>query len=598
MWFAGGGSAKMTPLFPNQGKQILTVNVEDYYHVWAIRNSTAVRRKHWDRLDPRVETSVNATLALLKAHQARATFFVFGCIAEAHPGLIARIVEDGHEVASRGFLPRSLEGLERAEFVDDLARAKLALERAGANRVIGYRSPVWIRPSQVWMLDALATAGYVYDSSVNPVLRRFADRPEFFRVQELDTLGGKLWEYPITTEEVLGYRVAISGGNYIRQLPHSVLSRAVARRVEQGDEPVVFYFMPWELDVGQPHIAGLDIMSNVRQYRNLAKTRLVLEEYLGRYSFHGIADALGLEHPALSAEERPPAVEEEVMASVPYSSVPREVTLVVPIFNEEQNVRYLFRTLKAFRHRLARRYRLHLVLVDDASTDHTWAMLSEHFGPLPDVTLLRHPENRGVAAALLTGVRSAPTEIVCSIDCDCSYDPDDLGGMLPLIEEGDLITASPYHPQGSVMNVPSWRLFLSKSLSRMYSALLGERFYTYTSCCRVYRKSSLEGVTVANSGFLGVAETLIELKRHGGRVIEYPATLESRLFGESKMKVARTIVKHLGMLNHLAAARLGGRLYYPSVPADASAPVTNGQAAANGAKGEAFRAPPPQRVAT
>jgi dolichol-phosphate mannosyltransferase len=109
------------------------------------------------------------------------------------------------------------------------------------------------------------------------------------------------------------------------------------------------------------------------------------------------------------------------------------------------------------------------------------------------------------------------------------------------------------------MNVPSWRLFLSKSLSRMYSVILDDRMYTYTSCCRVYRKRAFENFEPENSGFLGVAETLIELKRNGGRIVEYPATLESRLFGESKMKVVRTIGRHLGLLQKLATERLTGK---------------------------------------
>jgi hypothetical protein len=353
-----------------------------------------------------------------------------------------------------------------------------------------------------------------------------------------------------------------------------MLSRAVARHVQEGREPVVFYFMPWELDVGQPHISGLDLMSSIRQYRNLAKTRWVLEQYLERYSFHGIADDLGIAHPGLARSERPPAVDEIAIEPMPESGPRREATLVVPMFNEEMNIRYLYRTLKGFRTRLARRYRLFLVLVDDSSTDDTWALLNEHFGPLPDTVLIRHEHNRGVAAAILTGVRAAPTEVVCSIDCDCSYDPEDLGSMLPLIEQGDLVTASPYHPDGQVMNVPSWRLFLSKTLSKMYSAILGERFYTYTSCCRVYRKSALQGLELSNEGFLGVAETLIELKRRGGRVIEYPATLESRLFGESKMKVVRTIGRHLDMLGRLARVKLSGEsLTRPGAPAVPAVPT-------------------------
>jgi hypothetical protein len=159
-------------------------------------------------------------------------------------------------------------------------------------------------------------------------------------------------------------------------------------------------------------------------------------------------------------------------------------------------------------------------------------------------------------------LRAAPSEIVCSIDCDCSYDPEDIEGMLPLIEGADMVTASPYHPQGSVLHVPPWRLFLSKTLSRMYSVVLKDRAYTYTSCCRIYRKSKFVDMKLTNDGFLGVAETLIECKRQGGRVVEYPATLESRLLGESKMKIARTISRHLGLLSTLAVNRAQGTLFH------------------------------------
>lgn len=549
--------------------QILTVNVEDYFHVWAIRSSDAVRRKHWDRLDPRLAANLSASLQLLRGTGAKATFFVFGCIADSAPELIEQIVADGHEVASRGYWPRGLKGIGREEFVEDISRAKAALERAGANRVVGFRSSVWLDSDHLWMLEAVAEAGYVYDSSINPVLLRFAGRPEYFHVQKLNTAGGSIWEFPITTASLAGVRVAISGGNYIRQFPHSLLSRAVARHVRKGEDPVVFYFMPWELDPGQPHISGLSILSRVRQYRNLAKTRFVLEEYLKKYTFRGVADHLGLTHEPIPAAERPAPVPEVVAAPAPGIDIgpAREATLVIPLFNEEMNVGYLRRTLKGFRARLAQRYHLHLVLVDDASTDNTWQLLGQNFGSDPDVTLLRHPENRGVAAALLTGLQAAPTEVVCSIDCDCSYDPDDLAGMLPLIDNADLVTASPYHPKGHVLNVPKWRLFLSKSLSRMYSTILPDRVYTYTSCCRVYRKTKFADVQLANGGFLGVAETLIECMRRGGRVVEYPATLESRLLGESKMKIARTIFRHLAFVYALSAQRLRqGSLLHSAEP--------------------------------
>ena len=53
---------------------------------------------------------------------------------------------------------------------------------------------------------------------------------------------------------------------------------------------------------------------------------------------------------------------------------------------------------------------------------------------------------------------------------------------------------------------------------------------------------------------MGVAEMLIEIHRRGGRIVEFPATLESRLLGESKMKIVRTIGGHLGLLRTLAVA--------------------------------------------
>ena len=134
------------------------------------------------------------------------------------------------------------------------------------------------------MLDELIEQGYQYDSSINPILFRFARDPYRWHVHQHwhTSKRAALWEVPISTAGLLGLRVAISGGNYIRQLPHWLLSRAVQRQVQKGPDPVIFYFMPWELDVGQPQIQGLSMVNRVRHYHNLSKTRLVLEDYLNK----------------------------------------------------------------------------------------------------------------------------------------------------------------------------------------------------------------------------------------------------------------------------------------------------------------------------
>ena len=159
----------------------------------------------------------------------------------------------------------------------------------------------------------------------------------------------------------------------------------------------------------------------------------------------------------------------------------------------------------------------------------------------------------------MTGIKAASTEIVCSIDCDCSYDPHELRNMIPLMTDGtDLVTASPYHPQGRVRNVPGWRLILSKTLSRMYRTLLGRSLYTWTSCCRVYRKSVVGNIPIEETGFLGTAELVAKLCLRGSKIVEHPATLEVRIFGESKMKTVRTIFGHLRLLGRVLKMRLRG----------------------------------------
>jgi glycosyltransferase involved in cell wall biosynthesis len=173
---------------------------------------------------------------------------------------------------------------------------------------------------------------------------------------------------------------------------------------------------------------------------------------------------------------------------------------------------------------------------------------------------LRHETNQGVAAGILTGLRAARAEIVCSMDCDCTYDPHELKNMLPLLTgDVDLVTASPYHREGGVRNVPDWRLFLSKGASWLYRRALRSKLATYTSCFRVYRRSAVVDLPLEEKGFLGVAEMLGRLDLAGGKIVEYPAVLEVRLFGISKMKTARTIAGHLKLLSRLSRIRLFGK---------------------------------------
>jgi hypothetical protein len=132
--------------------------------------------------------------------------------------------------------------------------------------------------------------------------------------------------------------------------------------------------------------------------------------------------------------------------------------------------------------------------------------------------------------------------------------------MIPQLQ-GDvaMVTASPYHKEGRVLNVPAWRLSLSKGLSFLYRRVLNNRLATYTACFRVYRRSAVADLKLHHGGFLGVAETLARLDLGGAEVIEQPAVLEVRILGYSKMKILKTVRGHLGLLLEVATERWLGR---------------------------------------
>jgi len=540
-----GGGDEMTK---QTRRHILTVSTEEFFHGGALED--VVMRKHWDRFESRLEQNLDTVLGVLDQFGQKATFFVLGWTAERNPGLVRSIASAGHEVASRGYWPRGVKGMMPEEFVEDIQRTRAALEVPGGHKVVGYRSPRWLRRDDLWVFDILAREGYAYDSSINPILRWFAGMPEYHVLKRHHLAeGGKLWEVPVSTQSYLGMRVAIGGGNYIRQLPRKMMDRAVRRWDREREEPLVYYFNTWELDPDQPQITAVGFLNRIRQYRNLGKISGILEEYFSRYKFTSIADYLGLELSQHGESEggREASVPEITTGSAVAQDV-TPVTFVVPMHNEQQNVAYLLKTLDGVEERQKDRLSMKVLLVDDGSTDNTRDVVRPLIAGREGVELICQEQNTGVAGAIMTGIRAAQTEVICSIDCDCSYDPNDVIHMVAMLRDADMVTASPYHRDGQVINVPGWRLFLSRTLSRMYGWVLGTDLATYTSCFRVYRRSKVAKLELDNGGFLGVAEFLVRLHRAGGRIAEYPTLLERRLLGESKMRILRTMRGHFGLL--------------------------------------------------
>ncbi len=549
----------MTQTTPTTKKHLLTVLVEDYFHVGAFEN--LIRERNWTNFEPRYEQNTLKALDLLDQFNTKATFFVLGWIAEQNPKLVREIVRRGHEVASRGFYHRSLKNLTSEEFREDVRKANRVLEEAGGQKVIGYRSAEKLNyEKDQWILDILAEESLLYDASFLPGRKD----PKAKRPAHQHHSGGKIiWEFPYSTMDTGVGLLPISGGNYLRQIPHTLMRHAVEKWHAQTEAPFVLYFHVWELDPEQPRINAASSYNRVRHYRKLDKMEWVLKEYLKKYDFTSAADFLGVKNELQITNYESQAESQKSEIRSPKSEVrsPKpKVSIVIPCYNEEAALPYLANTLRSVEADLSAVYEPQFIFVDDASSDDTSGKLFELFGENENVRIVRHEQNQGVAAGIMSGLKAARTEIVCSMDCDCTYDPHELKNMIPFLGVNvDMVTASPYHKDGSVRNVPDWRLFLSKGASFLYRRTLKAKLSTYTSCFRVYRRSSVVDLDLKEQGFLGVAEMLGKLDLRGGKIVEYPAVLEVRLFGFSKMKTARTIFGHLKLLTHLSRIRAFGK---------------------------------------
>lgn len=267
----------------------LTIDVEDYFHVSAM--TPYIARSDWDGQESRIEQNVDRILVLLDEYGARATFFTLGWVAERYPGLVRRIVGGGHELASHGFAHRRASEQTPEAFFSDIQLAKVVLEDIMGAEVKGYRAPSFsIGDSNPWAFECIERAGYQYSSSIYPIRHDHYGAPDAPRFTH-DVRDGLL-EVPVTTMRLFGRNWPAGGGGYFRLMPYA-LSRWLLRRVNRVDEqPAIFYFHPWEIDAGQPRIAGIDAKTRFRHYVNLHRMESRLRKLLFDFEWGRVDEIL------------------------------------------------------------------------------------------------------------------------------------------------------------------------------------------------------------------------------------------------------------------------------------------------------------------
>ena len=274
---------------------LFSIDVEEHFHVSAF--DRVLSREDWDGQPSRVEENTDRLLDLLDRHQARATCFVLGWLAERKHGLVKRIAAAGHEIASHGWWHRKVTHLSSQELRREVHDTKHLLEDLSGSEVRGFRAPSFsIVPGSEWAFDVLLEEGYTWDSSLFPIRRPDYGYPSApTRPHEIIRPAGTLLEIPLATVDVFGVRVPAAGGGYLRQLPYA-LTRAAARQASRRNHPGMFYIHPWEIDPSQPRLP-VDWVTRVRHYRGLGLTLGRLERFLSEFRVISVADWLAATPP-------------------------------------------------------------------------------------------------------------------------------------------------------------------------------------------------------------------------------------------------------------------------------------------------------------
>ncbi len=241
-----------------------------------------------------------------------------------------------------------------------------------------------------------------------------------------------------------------------------------------------------------------------------------------------------------------------------------DLTIVIPFYNEADNITKLKEELTPVVQELALARSVELVFVDDGSTDGSLQALQPAFedGGLAGVVKKyeRHAQNRGLGAALKTGFAAAVGREIVTTDSDGTYKFSNIPKLLAQLESGaDIVTASPYHPEGGVAGVPAYRLVLSQGSSMIYRVLVDWKIHTYTCLFRAYRRQVIDTISFESDGFLAGTELMVKGMLAGYRVSEFPAVLYRRAYGVSKARLIQTIRAHLGFQWKVLLHRLGLR---------------------------------------
>ena len=210
------------------------------------------------------------------------------------------------------------------------------------------------------------------------------------------------------------------------------------------------------------------------------------------------------------------------------SAAPAPLSLVMPAFNEERTI------VQAVQRVLAQPFVGELIIVDDASTDQTPALLDG----LTDsrVRVITHPVNQGKGAALRTGFAQATLDYVGVQDADLEYDPADLAKLIKPLQEdlADVVYGSRFITGDARRVLYYWHSVGNRLLTLASNVVTNINLSDMETCYKIFRRELIQAILIEEDRFGFEPEITVKIAKSGARIYEVGISYAGRSYAEGK----------------------------------------------------------------
>src|ERR1700723_3541065 len=225
-----------------------------------------------------------------------------------------------------------------------------------------------------------------------------------------------------------------------------------------------------------------------------------------------------------------------------------KLSILMPVYNERTVVERCITLVLAAP--LPENMERELIIIDDCSTDGTFAILERLAAAFPQIRLFQHLKNSGKGAAVRTAIGQANGDFSLIQDADLEYDPAEYTRLLrPLLDgHADAVFGSRYMAGEQMRVLPFWHSMINKGLTLVSNMFCNLNLTDMETCYKVFRTDLLKSVPIRSDRFGFEPEIVMKCAKRKLRIYEVPISYHGRTYEEGKKIGWKDGLKALGVI--------------------------------------------------